>query len=451
MLLFVRSGVGQQGGILCCVVSVGRVVSIVEAASTPWRAAAGLLAFSCDEGVANPWHGADVTRLDAEELASRIEVALRAQGTEGPTFDRAVVVDVVGRGSQGLSPGEVAYATATGLDRVFSSTFTQSWLADKPQVFVLEPGELFPISDMGLMGTSGYSTRPDRLDLPAGELPHVRRLDESGITVRIDARCVASLDGLLAASPLSVAAVVINEDWSELDVPDELFPIAAKDPVTQRDRVKRAVAAALSQGSVVVVVPELCATVGTVEDMEELLDETVGPVVVFAGSSHVVRDSVNANEAHVILPGVGVAWSHDKFVPYETRDRDREGITTSAMPEVTIACGNHVRVAVLICKDVLAPKHAELLGHLGVHLLGVPAMSKGLDDFASAAYTIVGRSQGAMVVANNPRVWEGAVVDTALLGHPVASYQKTDVAHPEATPGFSYGVLGEGWRGSENI
>ena len=155
-------GVGQQGGILCWVVSAGRVVSIVEAASTPWRAAAGLLAFFCDEGVANPWHGADVTSLDAEELASRIEVAFRAQGSEGPTFDRAVVVDVVGRGSKGLSPGEVAYATAWGLDRVFSSTFTQSWLADKPQVFVLGPGELFPISDMGLMGTSGYSTRPDR-------------------------------------------------------------------------------------------------------------------------------------------------------------------------------------------------------------------------------------------------------------------------------------------------
>ena len=268
--------------------------------------------------------------------------------------------------------------------------------------------------------------------------------------MRIDARYVASLDGLLAASPLPVAAVVINEDWSELDTPGELFPIVAKDPVTQRDRVKRAVAAALSQGAVVVVVPELCATAGTVEDVEELLDETVGPVVVFAGSSHVVRDSVNANEAHVILPGVGVAWSHDKFVPYENRDRDREGIT-SAMPEVTIACGNHVRVAVLICKDVLAPKHAGLLGHLGVHLLGVPAMSKGLGDFATAAYTIVGRSQGAMVVANNPRVWEGAVVDTGLLSHPVASPWKIDVAHPDAAPGFSYGVLGEGWRGSENI
>ena len=86
------------------------------------------------------------------------------------------------------------------------------------------------------------------------------------------------------------------------------------------------------------------------------------------------------NEAHVVLPEAGVAWSHDKLVLYETRDGNREGID-SAKPEVTIACGNHVRVAVLICKDVLAPQYYQLLGDLGVHLLGVPALSAGLGDF----------------------------------------------------------------------
>ena len=365
-------------------------------------------------------------------------------------FDPRVVLDVVCAQHEDLTTGELAYAVAMGLDRVFAATFTQSWLGENPQVFDIEPGDPFPISDMSLMGRSGYSSHPHRLYLPDNELPHVRRLSESEITVRIDARYSASLDGLLATGPLPVAAVVVNEDWAELDAPDALFPIVAKDPVTQQARVKRAVAGALSQGSVAVVVPELSITAGSVGDIEELLDQTVGSAIVFAGSAHVLRGSVRVNEAQVILPEVGAAWSHDKLVPYETRDGNREGIDP-ARPEVTIACGNHVRVVVLVCKDVLARQYYRLLGDLGVHLLGVPAMSAGLGDFTSAAHTLVARSQGAMVVANNPRVWEGVVAETALLSHPVANPQKTEDIRAFSAPGFSYGVLGEGWRGTESV
>ena len=156
------------------------------------------------------------------------------------------------------------------------------------------------------------------------------------------------------------------------------------------------------------------------------------------------------NEGQVILPEVGVAWSHDKLVPYETRDGSREGID-QARPEVTIACGNHVRVALLICKDVLTPQYHRLLGDLGVHLLGVPAMSAGLGDFTGAAHALVARSQGAMVVANNPRVWDGDGAETALLSHPVPGHQRTEVERAASAPGFSYGVLGDGWLGAESV
>ena len=105
----------------------------------------------------------------------------------------------------------------------------------------------------------------------------------------------------------------------------------------------------------------------------------------------------------------------------------------------------------LICKDVLAPQYYQLLGDLGVHFLGVPAMSAGLGSFTTAAHTLVARSQGAMVVANNPRVWEGVVAETALLSHPVADHQKTEVIRAFGAPGFSYGVLGEGWRGTASV
>ena len=138
------------------------------------------------------------------------------------------------------------------------------------------------------------------------------------------------------------------------------------------------------------------------------------------------------------------------MVPYETRDGRREGID-KARPEVTIACGNHVRVALLICKDVLTPQYHQLLGDLGVHLLGVPAMSAGLGDFTGAAHALVARSQGAMVVANNPRVWDGDGTETAFLSHPVPGHQRTEVVRAASAPGFSYGVLGEGWIGTQSV
>ena len=428
---------------------MGRVTGIIDAATTPWRVTSDLVALYWEEGNGSPWRGADDTRQAAEDVASRIQDAFRVE-TNHLEFDSRAVLDVLCVLLENLTTGELAYAVAMGLDRVFASTFTQSWLGEHAQVFDLKPGDPYPISDMSLMGHSGYSSHPYRRDLPGDELPHVRRLSDSEITVRIDARYAASLDGLLAASPLPVAAVVVNEDWAEFDVPDVLFPIVAKDSVTQQDRVKSAVAGALSRGSAVVVVPELSTTAGSVEDIEVLLNETIGPAIVFAGSAHVLRRSVRVNEAQVILPEVGAAWSHDKLVPYETRDGNREGIDP-ARPQVTIACGNHVRVAVLICKDVLVGEYYQLLGDLGVHLLAVPAMSAGLGDFSAAAHALVARSQGAMVVANNPRVWEGMVPETALLSHPVASPQKTDDVRAHSAPGFSYGVLGEGWLGTESM
>ena len=441
--------VSRIAGILDKVGPLGRVTEIIRAATTPWRATADLLTYCWEEGVGNPWDGADDTRDAAEKVASRIQDIFRV-GTGPLEFDPRVVLDVVRGLPEDLTTGELAYAAAMGLDRVFAATFTQSWLDENPEVFVLEHGDPFPISDMGLMGDSGYSSYPHRLHPLVDELPHVRRLSESAITVRVDARYAELLDGLLAAGALRVAAVVVNENWTEIEAPDALFPIVAKDPVTQQERVRSAVAGALSQGSVVVVVPELSITAGSVGDIEALLDQAVGSAIVFAGSAHAMRGSVRVNEAQVVLPEVGAAWSHDKLVPYETRDGRREGIDL-AIPEITIACGNHVRVAVLICKDVLAPQHSRLLGDLGVHLLGVPAMSAGLGDFASAAHTLVARSQGAMVVANNPRVWDGGIAETALLGHPVDSHQKTEVVGADSAPGFSYGVLGQGWQGTETV
>ena len=119
-----------------------------------------------------------------------------------------------------------------------------------------------------------------------------------------------------------------------------------------------------------------------------------------------------------MLPGVGVAWTHDKYEVFEARDGTREPIDPRP-PSVVLGCGAFVRVATVICKDALDPAKAAVLGDLGVHFLAVPAMSADVGPFSTASELLIARSQGATVVANNPRVWNDEAVDHALLGHPV--------------------------------
>ena len=318
----------------------------------------------------------------------------------GTAEDASDAGDAVATLTTSLTTGELAYMTARVLDRLFWRSFTQAWLADRGPVFDLCAGDLYPVDDMRLMGDVGYSARPHRRGLRAGELPHVRRFRADDIRVVVNGEYPRIIDRLAASLPLEAAVLLPNESWSELT--EAPGPIGPADAEAQRARIAELLRQAVDAGVGVVVLPELSVNEDIVEALATEWAEAVDHPILFAGSVHLIDGDRRVNRTTVLLPGVGAAWHHDKVVVFENRDGNREPIDPGE-PCITLGCGHQVRVAVLTCKDALHTDVYRLVADLGVQLLAVPAMSDRLGDFGPAANELIAGAQGATVVANNPR------------------------------------------------
>ena len=73
-------------------------------------------------------------------------------------------------------------------------------------------------------------------------------------------------------------------------------------------------------------------------------------------------------------------------------------------------------------------------------------MSDVLGPFSTAAEVLISRSQGATLVANNPRVWDGNPVEHALLGHPVPGMSRVVARRSDGAPELGIARLGLGWE-----
>ena len=358
-------------------------------------------------------------------------------------YDGVLVGEIVGAVSTTLEEGELAFAVARVFDDLYWPSFTHAWIEECGQEFVLGKGERYPVGEMRLMGDVGHSSRPHRLSLPEGELPHVRHRSEENIQVVVQGKHAAILDGLLGRAPLTVAAALINDTWDDLTVPPN--PIGPKRPADQMEVVRGLLRRARERDVAAVVLPELCANAKMVTLLATEWAEQVDAPILFAGSVHLNDAGRRVNRTSVLLPGVGVAWTHDKYSVFETRDGEREPIDPKR-PSVVLGCGVLVRVATVICKDALDVATANLLGDLGVHLLAVPAMSEVLDPFLTTPEVLIARSQGATVVANNPRVWDGKPIHHALLGHPVGRMNRVVERFGSRAPDLGIARLGSGWE-----
>lgn len=420
-----------------------RVGSVCRASATAWRAVCALLDHAENLGLeSSPW--SPNALAEAERVRGELEMALSPTSREvepvpyrNDDFDTAVR-DI----TTSLDESELAFVVARVLDDHHWASFTHDWLEERGRTFALSEGERYPVGEMRLMGAVGHSSRPHRLALPDGELPHVRRRAADNIEVVVQGAYAGILDGLVGKAPLAVAAALINDTWDDLAAPPG--PIFPKDQGAQGTTIATLLQQAREREVAVAVLPELCATREMVAELaEEWAGRTDAPVV-FAGSVHLQDAGRRVNRTSVLLPGVGVAWTHDKYTVFEARDGTREPIDPG-QPRIVLGCGDVVRVATVICKDALALPEATVLGDLGVHLLAVPAMSEGLASFSTAAEVLITRSQGATVVANNPRVWRGSSVPHALLGHPVPSVPRVVDRLANEAPDLGLARLGSGW------
>ncbi len=359
--------------------------------------------------------------------------------------------DAVAMLATSLTTGELAYLVATVLDEMFWPSFTRAWLASNGPTFELCAGDYYPVNEMQLMGAMGYSARPDRRGLRPGELAHVRSRRADEIRVVVNGEYPLIIDGLAASTPLHAAVLLPNESSSQLTSPPGC--IGPVDTAVQRSTITALLQQAAAEGDEaeepvgVVVLPELSVDEDIVASLANEWAAASDRPILFAGSAHVDVDDGGrrVNRTTVLLPSVGAAWHHDKSTLFVDRDGNREP-TDPAEPSITLGCGFQVRVATLICKDALNVDIYRLAADLGVQLLAVPAMSDRLGDFMPAAGELVAQAQGATLVANNPRQWNGENVEHALLGQPVRdAEQRIRERRSDGAPDLAVARLGSGW------
>lgn len=425
------------------------IAAICRNSGSGWRAVCALLEHARSHDADGGFGSLDDRRRDeAAAATAALERSLAPSGSASTTASAVYrpneVGDAVAALSTPLAAGELAYAVASLLDQLYWPSFARDWLADRGTSFELGVGELFPIGEMRLMGSVGHSARPHRLSLPAGELAHVRRRSDDGVRVRVIGEYAPIIDRLAGSPPLGAAVLLPNESWSELDRPPN--GMGPANSVAQQRTIEELLRRASEMGVDVAVFPELSVDEDIVRWLELQWAESTDLPILFAGSAHLAEGGRRVNRSTVLLPGVGAAWRHDKFTVFEDRDGSREPIEPDK-PYITLGCGRLVRVATLICKDALSADIARLVADLGVHLLAVPAMSRGLGDFSTAASLLIARSQGATVVANNPRVWNGAGRGHALLGQPVPDADQRCVERrSDSAPDLAIARLGAGWE-----
>ncbi len=431
----------------------GRVTTaaICQGARSAWHAVSSLLEYARSQAGSDTIGRSEESFLEqAAALSASLEGHLTpresafATATEYTPEMVGQTIAAVSADAISLTDEALALTIATVLDRLYWPTFTRDWLSERGTSFELKEGDLYPINEMRLMGDVGHSARPHRLHLPPGELAHVRRLTRSDVKVQVIGEYAPILDRLASSPPLEIAALLPNESLTELRLPPNQMGPA--NPQAQRLLIDRLLRDACREGVDVVVLPELSVDQETVEWLSEKWATATDLPILFAGSAHLVDDGQLVNRASVLLPGVGTAWHHDKFTVFEGRNGIREPVNP-AEPCITLGCGNLVRVATLVCKDALSADHAGLVADLGAHLLAVPAMSASVGEFSTAANLLIARSQGAMLVANNPRLWQGTPVAHALLGQPVPQTEnRCRERLSEAAPDQGIARLGTGWR-----
>lgn len=427
------------------------VATICRGASSAWEAVCALLNRTrSQESVENPGNQDGGQREDAAALSAAMERHLMAQSDgsarAATTYRSAEVADAFSAALASetpLSDGALAHAAASTLDQLYWPSFTRDWLAARGTSFELGAGDLYPVGEMRLMGAVGHSARPHRLPLRLGELAHVRRRAGDGTRVRVVGEYAPIIDRLAASPPMEAAVLLPNESLSELSLPPNRM--GPGNSQAQRSTIDQLLGEALDEGVDIVVLPELSVDENIVEWLSRQWAASADLPILFAGSARLVEDGRRVNRTAVLLPGVGAAWHHDKFTVFEDRDGQQEPIDP-AEPCITLGCGHLVRVAALVCKDALSTDLASLVADLGVHLLAVPSMSRTLGEFSTAANLLIARSQGATVVANNPRVWYGTSVGHALLGQPVPQTDRRCLERSSnVAPDLAIARLGSGW------
>jgi predicted amidohydrolase len=192
------------------------------------------------------------------------------------------------------------------------------------------------------------------------------------------------------------------------------FDVKAKDP-DQTKTIEAILSAAGSENVDVLVLPELCLTLNSVEHVRAWRQAVGGARIplVIAGSVHLRNEQGEAgtNESLAFLGGKEVR--HSKFRPFIFDDQLADDGET-IMPEkvertehlkpatnrFTVHYSGDWSFVVLICKDALDLATQELVRALAVQLVLIPAMSESTHELHDLANLLAADPQAITVIAN---------------------------------------------------
>jgi hypothetical protein len=137
------------------------------------------------------------------------------------------------------------------------------------------------------------------------------------------------------------------------------------------------------------------------------------PPLVVAGSAHMREQTragveLRANEAQIYLDGRLIA-RHRKCHPYTATRLEGKQLPaplceaiTREQKTITVLSGEHTRLAVVICADLIDEYIPQKLIAAGVNTLIVPSFTPKKGSFNGAIADLASRRQGIAVIANAP-------------------------------------------------
>jgi hypothetical protein len=417
----------------------------IGAARGAWDVALAGLAFweAARSGAPSAIHAPDLDRRRAQVWSRAVHASqqqLRA-GADG-RLENAQVDWLVARTDDGAEFDEL-HGCLFGLDHANADVFVDAWRPMADDEVLLAAGDLLPVPDMlwPTLDRAALVSRPSSIVQPDdGDLPHVHRYRPLH----------------LAGRPLEV---VVDFEW-EAELQEVLLPAftaaaghpyadltdfrgvrgTANFPIRPRQSTPAVVCArdALATGATVIVLPELHVDAKALWRIAALMAAHDKPCLIIAGSRHDDTGGRKLNIATGLFAGVDEPLVHTKLSraisPYAPGGPVFELIDQPDPLRLRVWQAGPLRVAALICKDVLDFPLAQHLAHLGVNVLFGPAMSGRTDAFRSHADWLMSDAQCVSVIVNGPLAWDGRTPrPSSLLTRPLADDPRSE--HHRTAPG----------------
>lgn len=419
--------------------------SRIGAANNPWDVALAGLSFwdAARSGAPSVIHASQLDRQRAVAWSRAVRQAERCLRVgANRRLDQDQIDWLVRRTSDGADLDEL-HACLFGLDHANADAFVDAWRPAGNDEALLAAGDLLPVPDMlwPTLDSTMLLSRPSSVVQPDdGDLPHVRRyrplhLAGRSLEVVVDFSWEAELQEVLLPA-FTAAAVHPYADLADF----RGVGGRANFPVRPR-RSKRAVDGArdgLATGAAVVVLPELHVDGKALERIASLMAAHDEPCLMIAGSRHDDTGERKLNIATGLFAGVDEPLVHTKISraisPYASEGPVFELIDQPEPLRLRVWQAGPLRVALLICKDVLDFPLAQHLAHLGVNVLLGPAMSARTDAFRSHADWLMTDAQCVSLIVNGPLRWgDRAPGLSSLLTRPLANDRRSE--HHRSVPG----------------